>query len=34
MAVERSHHPSGAFIISHFLAQRRPWWSDAADNID
>lgn len=33
-AVERSHHPSGAFIISHFLGQRRPWWSDAADDND
>lgn len=29
-AVERSHHPSGAFIISHFRGQRRPWWSDSA----
>ncbi|HEY1294551.1 MAG TPA: metallophosphoesterase family protein [Chloroflexota bacterium] len=26
-AVERSHHPSGAFIISHFRGERRPWWS-------
>jgi predicted phosphodiesterase len=33
-AVERSHHPSGAFIISHFLGQRRPRWSDAADTKD
>ena len=25
-AVERSHHPAGEYIISHFRGQRRPWW--------
>src|ERR1051326_4776761 len=27
-AVERSHHPAGAYIISHMRGERRPWWSD------
>ncbi len=26
-AVERSRHPSGSFIISHFRGERRPWFS-------
>ncbi len=25
-AVERSGHPSGSYISSHFRGQRRPWW--------
>jgi diadenosine tetraphosphatase ApaH/serine/threonine PP2A family protein phosphatase len=27
-AVERSRHPSGDYIISHFRGQRRPGWPD------
>jgi predicted phosphodiesterase len=27
-AIERSHHPAGAYIISHMRGERRPWWSD------
>jgi Calcineurin-like phosphoesterase superfamily domain len=27
-AVERSRHPSGGFIISHFRGERRPWWAN------
>jgi predicted phosphodiesterase len=27
-AVERSRHPSGSFIISHFRGERRPWWAN------
>ena len=30
-AVERSRHPSGDFIISHFRGQRYPWWAGGAD---
>jgi predicted phosphodiesterase len=28
-AIERSRHPSGGFIRSHFLGQRTPWWASA-----
>ncbi len=27
-AVERSRHPSGSLIISHFRGDRRPWWAN------
>ena len=30
-AIERSHHPSGDFIISHFRGERRPWWAAGGD---
>jgi putative phosphoesterase len=30
-AVQRSRHPSAEFIISHFRAERRPWWAAGVD---
>jgi hypothetical protein len=30
-AIERSRHPSGGFIISHFRGERRQWWAGARD---
>jgi hypothetical protein len=30
-AVERSRHPAGEFIISHYRAQRYPWWTGGPD---
>jgi putative phosphoesterase len=30
-AVEQSRHPAGAYIISHFRGERRPWWADGDD---
>jgi putative phosphoesterase len=26
-AIERSRHPSGGFIVSHFRGERHPWWA-------
>jgi hypothetical protein len=33
-AVERSRHPSGSFIISHFRGERRPWWANGTGGAD
>jgi hypothetical protein len=32
--IERSRHPAGGHIISHFRAERRPWWAGGADAIE
>ena len=29
--IERSRHPSGEYIISHFRGERRPWWASGRD---